>query len=564
VGDAAIKFEVFVEEDSRWVINTVSADETEAVSHARKLLQSKTTAAVQVVRERIGVLGRVFSTIVYEERRSGRDKAEFRANPIEGPVPTPCLDLAAFYAAESRRLIGRVLRDYFDKFALSASEVLYSFRHMKKLGDTDSLLHGAVQQVALAQARMTEGGSGKERAKSLHDLVDLAMVRAQALEADRNRPRIGDGGLRQVIAEASARYQGEELEYRLRYAIAEYLADGRGWIDKLDKLIRISGDGRSAEVARLIDPFVGDLLASTGALRDILGAKDDLADALETLVQIARGNHDGKGTEVPDLTAAICALIATHGMPETTASLIARVSKGLEGSARLTKGEPQDEVAAFRRLIGLLKDDKGKLLGGPTIQDAVSRRSGRWLAPETIDKLVPPPKQPKERYEQLLVLERIIFGDRNKEILAGYMNEIIENPHTRDILFGKSGTVLDKMRILAKLQAKVLESELPDALKALVGGNLDAAVLNLLLEHRVLDKVEQGDSFVHRALKLMQFCRSDALTKGKARDVVRERAQSYLKQPRFLAQYTMNAKTDGEREKLLRDLQALMADAGLL
>lgn len=563
MGDAAVKFEVFIEEDSRWVINTVSEDEQEAVSQARKLLSVPATVAVQVVRERVGVLGRVFSTVVYEERRSDRKKAEFRANPIEGPVPTPCLDLAALFAAESRRLIGRVLRDYLDKFTLSASELLHSFRHMKKLGETDSLLYGAVQQVALAQARMT-GETGKDRVRVLHDLVDLAMVRAQALEADRTRPRIGTGGLRQALAEASARFQGEELEYRLRYAIAEHLADGRSWIDKLDRLVRLAGDGRSPEVARLIDPFVGDVLGSTGALRDILGAQEDLAAALEALVNIARGTHDGKGTEVPDITTAICALITAHGMPETAASLVARVSKGLEGSARLTRGEPQDEVAAFRRLVGLLKDKHGKMLGGAEIQDAVSRRSGRWLAPETIDKLVPPPKQAKERYEQLLVLERIIFGDRNKEILAGYMNEIIENPHTRDILFGKSGTVLDKMRILAKLQAKVLDSDLPEAMQALVGGNLDAAVLNLLLEHRVLDKVEQGDSFVHRALKLMQFCRSDALTKGKARDVVRERAQSYLKQPRFLAQYTMNAKTDAEREKLLRDLQALMADAGLL
>jgi 5-carboxymethyl-2-hydroxymuconate isomerase len=97
-----------------------------------------------------------------------------------------------------------------------------------------------------------------------------------------------------------------------------------------------------------------------------------------------------------------------------------------------------------------------------------------------------------------------------------------------------------------------------------VADNLDGAVLALMLDHRVLDKVEQGDNFVHRALKLLQFCRSDALTKGKTQKVVRERAQSYLTQPRFLALYTADAKSDTDREKLLRDLQSLMADAGLL
>jgi hypothetical protein len=183
-------------------------------------------------------------------------------------------------------------------------------------------------------------------------------------------------------------------------------------------------------------------------------------------VRLARGDHDGKGTDVPDITAALSGLIALHGMPETKAALVARVGKGLEGSSRLTRGEPQDEVAAFRKLIGMLKEGGGELMGGAAIKEAVSRRSGRWLAPETIDKLVAPPRQPKERYEQLLTLERIIFGDRNKEILAGYLNEIIDNPHTRDILFGRSGTVLDKMRILAKLQAKVLESELGEMLRA--------------------------------------------------------------------------------------------------
>jgi hypothetical protein len=563
VAEAAVKFEVFTEEDSRWVIDTVALDEREAVAHARKLLTSKATAAVQVVRERVGVLGRVFSTIVYEERRSDRGKAEFRANPIEGAVQTPCLDLTAFYAAESRRLIGRVLRDYFDKFFLSASELLHSFSHLNRLSNTDSLLYGAVQAVALAQARATQE-PGKDRAKSLHELVDQAMLRAQSVDADRDRLKIGQAAFRQVVAEAARRYQGEELDYRLRCAIAAHLADGRGWLDKLDKLIQLAGDGRNADIARLIDPFFGDLLSSTAALRDILGQQEDLGSALEMLVRIARGNADGKGTEVPDMVAAISALIASHGMPETTTALIVRVGKGLEGNSRLTRGEPQDEVAAFRRLIGMLKEPSGELLGGTSIKDAVSRRSGRWLAPETLDKLVAPPKQAKERYEQLLTLERIIFGDRNKEILAGYLNELIDNPHTRDILFGKSGTVLDKMRILAKLQAKVLDSELGDFLRALVADNLDAAVLALLLDHRVLDKVEQGDSFVHRALKLLQFCRSDALTKGKTQAVVRERAQSYLKQPRFLALYTADAKTDTDREKLLRDLQSLMKDAGLL
>jgi hypothetical protein len=269
VTDAAIKFEVFAEEDSRWVINTIAADEREAIAHAKKLLTSKATAAVQVVRERVGVLGRVFSTIVYEERASARNKSEFRANAIERAVPTPCLDLAAFYAMESRWLIGRVLRDYLDKFFLSASKLLHSFSHLNRLSNTDSLLHGSVQAIALAQAKLTQE-PGKDRAKALHELVDQAMLRAQAVSADRDGPKIGQGAFRQVIAEAKKRYQGEELDYQLRSAIAQHLADGRGWLDKLDKLVRLAGDGRSADIARLIDPFFGDMLTSTAALRDIL------------------------------------------------------------------------------------------------------------------------------------------------------------------------------------------------------------------------------------------------------------------------------------------------------
>lgn len=563
MADAAIKFEVFTEEDSRWVINCIAIDEREAVAHARKLLTSKTTAAVQVVRERVGALGRVFSTIVYEERRSENNKAGFRANALEGAVPGPCLDMVAFLAAESRRVIGRVLRDYFDKFYLSSNELLHSFSHLNRLSNTDSLLYGAVQQVALAQAKVTQEPA-KERAKSLHDLVDQAMQRARDAEADRNRVKLADGGMRALLAEAARRYQGEERAYRVCYAIAEHLADSRNWLDKLDRLIRLAGDGRSAEVAAALDPFLGDLFASTSALRDLIGTPGELGTALESIVRLARGNHDGETTDAPDIVAALSALIAAHGMPETRDSLLLRVAKGIEGGVRFTRGEPKDEVAAFRKLVALLRDQSGVLLGGEPMQEAVAKRSSRWLAPETMDKLVAPPKQPKERFEQILVLERIIFGDRNKEILAGYLTEIIDNSHTRDILFGKSGSVLDKMRILAKLQAKVLQSELPEALTSLVAGNLDGAVLSLLLDHRVLDKVEQGDSFVHRALKLMQFCRSDALTEGKARSVVRERAQSYLKQPRFLALYTADAKNDTDREKLLRDLQSLMADAGLL
>ena len=84
VGEAGMKFEVFTEQDNRWVINCVAQDERDAVEQARKLLASNATAAVQVVRERVGAMGRVFSTIVYEERRVERNKTEFRANVLEG------------------------------------------------------------------------------------------------------------------------------------------------------------------------------------------------------------------------------------------------------------------------------------------------------------------------------------------------------------------------------------------------------------------------------------------------------------------------------------------------
>jgi len=558
-----MKYEVFVEEDRRWVYNCVASDEQEAVSQARKLLTGRATPAVQVVRERVGALGRVFSTVIYQERRSAMGKSEFRANPIDGAVSMVCTDLASLFGTESRRLMGRVLRDYLDKFFLSASEVMHSFKHMNRLSCTDSLLYGAVQQVGLAQARSTQE-PGKERVKALQELIDQLTIRAQAVDADDERFQLGEGGLRALIAEASRRYQGEERDYRLRYAVAEHLTDTRNWLDKLDRLVRLSGDGRSAEVLALLDPFVADLFSSTVGLRELLGNQPDLGAALEALVRMARGQHDGKGTDAPDIAAAVSAMVSTRHMPETAAALLHRVAKGVEGGVRLTRGEPKDEVAAFRNLVGMLRDSGGTLLGGASMQEAVSRRSGRWLAPETLDKLVPPPRQPKERFEQLLELERIIFGDRNKQILAEYLNELVDNPRTREILFGKSGSVLDKMRVLAKLQAKVLAAELPDPLKRLVAANLDESVLCLMLEHQVLDKVEQGDNFVHRALKLMQFCRSDALTEGKARKAVRDRAHSYLKQPRFLALYTGDAKNDTERETLLRDLQALMADAGLL
>ena len=562
MGEAPIKFEVFVEQNSRWVINSVALDEREAINEARKLLASKTVPAVQVIRERVGVLGRVFSTVIYEERRSER-KAEIRPNPIEDMAPL-CADLAAFYGSESRRLIGRALKTYLDKCFLSPTELLHSFVHMNRLGDTGSLLYGAVQQVALAQSRATQEPA-KDRARQVHELVDQAMLRGQAVEADRQRLKLGTGGLAALIAEATQRHPAGEREFRLRYAVAEHLADGRGWLDKLDRLVQLAGDGNQAPVAALLDPFLGDMLRSAAAVRDLLGSQEDLFGALNNLLLIVRGPHDGRGTEVPELTRKLSAMIVAHGMPETRAALVDRVAKGLEGGVRLTKGDAQDELAAFRRLIGQLRENSGTFIGGPRMHEAMSRRSGRWLAPETLEQLVPPPKQPKERFEQLLSLEKIVFGDRNKDILGGYLNELIDNPRTRDIMFGKAGSVIDKMRVLAKLQIKVQESELPLVMRNFVAANLDGAVLGLLVEHKVLDKVEQGnDDFVQRAMRLLHFCRSDALTEGKALELVRERAQGYLKQPRFLSLYTADAKSDAEREKMLRDLQALLADAGLL
>jgi len=559
----ALKFEILAELNGRWVINGIESDEPEAMAAARDLLNTSDCTAVKVVRERVGTYGREFRTVVYEQRRVQRSRNEIQPNALEGPVAPPCADLAAVFAMEGRHVIGRVLRDYLDGAVLSACELLHDHGHLRRLSNTGALLDGAVLQVALAQTRGTEE-TARDRAKALLDLFQEAMRRAIAVASDPTRLRIATGGLRPLLPEAAKRYQGADVGYRLRCVVAEHLSESRGWLEKFERLVKLAGDGRSAEIGGVIDPFLADLLGGGGALQSLFGSPEDLASALESMLRLARGEHDGKGTNAADVVSALGALITARGMPETRTALLGRVARSIESNVRFTRGEAKDEVAAFRRLVALLKDDKGTLPVDQGLHQAVAKRSSRWLAPETMEKLVPPPRQARERYEGLLVLERIIFGDRNKEILSGYLNELVDNPHTREILFGKSGTVLDKMRVLSKLQGKVMESELPEMLKAMVADNLDGAVLNLMLDSQLLDKVEQGENFVHRALKLLQFCRSDALTKGKSLKVVRERAQSYLKHPNFLALYTAGAKPGAERDALLRDLQSLMIDGGLL
>lgn len=352
-----VSYEVLVSLDGRWVIDSVHQDRTFAVERAEALAGGSDFDGVRVTEERVG---RRDPEVVFEAACDRREKPMAIVPIEEAPL---CAGIDDLYGFPARRGLGRLLRRHFDKEGLTPLEFLHDFSQLRAFQRNEALLLQAMRRVAAVQAR-ADGSAPEDRLDFLEKAIPEVVERARRLPDLRDRAALAAS---KGLAAAT-----EGLDAATALAMAgRFLGLEKDWPAKFSLVLAEAGR-HAAAPAPLLDEMAAEILDGAMALREILGSRADLGGALIALAETAGGRLMEPASS-DNLLARLNGLLAAGGWPLTREVLLGHVQGRLAGITPLTREGEAADLAALKRLLGVLAAGDG-WLSRPALAEAVTVR----------------------------------------------------------------------------------------------------------------------------------------------------------------------------------------------
>lgn len=564
-------FEVQVLRDKRWTLVSVHEIQGAATREAQAAIKSKReNEAVRVMRMWMRGDGLEGEKQVFFQEQEGGPVTATITNIEEAPW---CAGLEDVYGRESRRMLGRLLRKYLDTVFLTPTELLYNYRALRRIGDSDTLLPSAADKVANLQVKAPGAPPGLDsrvRKEEIYHLVDQVTARARQWSDDGRMPDFDGEDLAALDAKVKEIARPEEREAMLMTALCLYLAQGRSWDAKLEKLLDLLPPGQSEALQSVLDEILAEVLDGAAVIQDLLGAQPGLGAALVAIVRLASGKIGETGRPPPGLLGRLDALFARTVMPACRAILYDRVKRQLATGRRLAP-EGEDESQAFAALVVALHDGTGGFPEGVTMLEALMDRAGRVYAepdmpPEpkkTLDSMVRLIAEVRARIRFLINLAVTAFGQKNLDVLINRLGGSVMGLKALEEFTYPRGSQAKRLSEGTAIQREIQDSALPPPVKMKLIDKIDDLLADYVRREGIVEKLDHsGDPLRLRAERLVQFCASGILIEGKALAIARERTQRLLRQPDFVAKFVEGIADAKEAEQALRLFYLLLAKAG--
>jgi len=363
-----ISYEIMAFANKRWLIECVIQGEEAALAHARSLLEGGKVEEVKVVRQRtMSRTGFTTETVIFQEARAKEAKGEMQLSGSVDKAPA-CESEADLGGIEARIIVNRLLREFLDRYAITPTELIYDFAHLKRLQNQDNLLMAAIHAVARAQGQ----GNAMERARALEALINKAIAHARDAQLEKKKlppfdPRDLDGFRRAV----EARFPEGERRMMTMVRLADYLGEGRSWEHKLMLAAALMRDDLSAESVEIVDGLISDVLAVGQMVQDLLGQQPNFGAALQCLGEVI-GGWITEGPGVPESRVIVARLVAKFPMCRRV--LTDRLVRELKSDKPLGRNDPETERNKLAQLKEKLRDKSGALIGGAEAEAAFEAR----------------------------------------------------------------------------------------------------------------------------------------------------------------------------------------------
>ena len=553
-------FEIQTQQQGSWVTQTTTQEKDTALEIAKKLFGNKACTGVRVMQSVVQPSGNFITTEVMCETRVVKVGATIRSSAIDW-APPPCQSLDEYYHTDSRRLIGRVMRDYCDKMVVTPTELLYSVKESLRLQDRGTLIPEAIDKVAAVQAG--EGGDARARAADISDTIEKMISRSR--KADKlSLPKIGDSFSETIAACKKIETQGEDPTFAAMTALARELSTVRNWLGKLYRLCRLAEkDQNDPESLRMLDGVIGDCLAGA-VIQDILGYQENLGKALVGMLDIAEGKFIPEKSDAGVAAGIITTLCGVGKLPTSKQSLIDRIHRQLITGGSLNRGNPENEPEEFKRVLERLVRPTG-LYCGPETAEALTVRYGRMVERGgasgrniSLTKVFFTIPDRTSSIHYLCDIARTCYAEDCADTIADKCGNILNIRSFADLCHQGTG-VKERLVRLASARKAVAGAVFPETTKAQMIGHLDMLLDRFIVDGHMLDKLDSPSAPLReRAMALGQFCSTGIIPPGKTLERFRERLAALMAPPDFEAQFLAASQDPEQGHKALHMLKTLL------
>lgn len=556
-----IHFEIFTRHGAKggWKLHDVSASREDALRQAQALMADAGATGVKVVKETYEPATGDYLTLKIFEDGHNQSKVEPAAEDV--PSSLPCFKPDDLYSYHARATMARLLSEYLARQKLTVTELIHRADALEKLEATGTVYQHAVQRVAVAQAATTKTGVA-QIIKDLNELTTKAIGRVYRDERKGIFPKVPLEKFRDLASKLAS---GADGAYILNGAIARYLADAKGWDEKLVRLLAIlacCGDAKSADpgcelLRGSVDAITAEVLNGSAALVDLIGAHDNLGDALSTLIHIFLGQTRGD-KEPRQGVALLTKHFAGDGLPSARTAVANRIMAELKSMKKLTGDNLLDEIAMLRKVANKLVLGQGKYLSHEDLVAAFTLRSQRMVTFEALARFLEPIAFPDEKIEKLLIIEESIIGVANKRQLASVIAPIVTSPQFVNHFQDARLPIMTRLQRLAELQSRLLRAGLPDNKRRDLSDAFDKLASDLEVKSRLLETVSAKSSNpVEKAQILLKLAANKMFTEGALASKARNLIQAIVSRPDFLEAYAeqTGASVSKAREQLAQALQ---------
>jgi len=566
-------YEILTQRDGNWQIEAVAAKKDESESIARQMLGRPGVSGVKVVRETGRAISQLKASDVIFERMKvigGSDKV-FVNEIDEAP---DCDSPADLMGVDGRMTVNRLFRSYLDKNNITASEVMHSYKELKRAMDADTLVPSAIAKVAQLQSRDSDVSSN-ERRDLLFGFVNEITERARKAEA-KKLPRIRAEGFDSAFGKLCDMADGDEFDYLLRVTVTKELLENRNWWGKLVQTVEWADPAEDPRALGALDGFLSDTLANNSVLQDLMGQQEDLGSALIGMIELGSGDlnigapEDHPDESVEKTAAQLNKLLGAGKIPDSRNMLMERIRRQLMGKGPLSKGQEDGERDRFKDILDRLVS-REEILGGPDMAEAVTERQSRILNKggmaglrEATGRVIPALGEPARKANYLLSLHESKLGKGElADEIQDHLNTLFMRPDSVHRIVRDDLPPNRKMEQVTSAFYRIQSSTLPESRKEQLTNRLDELLASYIVDGQILQKIDNPDRPLHiRAFMLVNMCQPEMLPKGKASDLARKIIIDSLKQPNFETELVSQIDDEAEKGRVLRQFHEQLHKCG--
>jgi hypothetical protein len=557
-------FDVETRHGSRWVLNSTWPDKYQAQKRANALFGDPKCEGARVIRTWQRPDGVSVDTEVFAQTREVKDDGVLRISPVD-EVRGPCQTLREFFGFESRQAMSRIFREYLARVVATPTEIIHTLRHLKRINEKDHLVRSAVDLVATLQTRDGEHDM-RGRRDELYQAVDAMLDQARRIEPTK-LPKI-DGKFSGVMASLGPGIDRDQRHYVMLAALSRDLGERPNWVAKLEMLCGMAAVETEPDALEMLDGVIADVLG-TDVIQDILGLQPSLGATICALLDLADGIAPATRTNIGEVTASLCQLLAGGKLPESRRCIVKRAHRALRLPSPLKTNEHEQEPKELHKIITRVVTPTG-LHSGPETAHALTIRftrmveeggkTGRRAAIKGVFQALPDPAC------GVIYLCDLARSDLAKDHLADMETLFDTVPAVASIgaLCHRDLTPEHRMARATAAFHAMAASPYAAPVRARVIAHIDDLLERFVTEAQIIDKLDEPDSHLRdRALRLIRLCGSGLLPQGKALKQAQSRVLGLLRQPDFPARFVAGIDDPQIAQMALREFFRLLKSSGL-